>query len=256
MGLYFPGLFWLSKGSFGIFQGYQLRLGLSLWLWMASPGLILLWFLACCLLLSPSSYRAGLKSHMNLEGFSHSTTLCWSILPGRRAQWTTEQGLNHGHLSSLTNSGNGSWPTSLEDSFTIRRESFSFCFPGHHRGKKPSLPRAASPPECELWDRDTAGLVLALALLLSWETTTMLTKGKPCQLWNCWVHHKTEMPNASKFAEHQKHSLLSPVLWFLLLHGFDPDCFNLLMPVVTATGMSEISAPHTSNLRKRSSSHL
>lgn len=165
-------------------------------------------------------------------------------------QWSSEWGFSDSHLNSLTDLGNGSWPKSLEDScadYVHRRGNVSlllqagltslclslksFHFLGHRRGRKTSLPRTASLPQCRLWSRDTAGLVLVLGPLSNWETTTMLTKGESCRLWNCWDHHKPEIPGASKIAVCHKLSLLllpafviSSTSWFLTLTALTTFC--------------------------------
>lgn len=231
---------------------------------MASRGLIPLWFIACHLLLSSSSYRAIWKSH---KGFAHK------IFTPKASSWggncKEAQGrFNDGHLNSLADSGDGSWPSALEDgllkphvqagmvSFMLQAGGLtsllhslkSVCSPGQCRGRKPALPRAAKP---------------APALTLGWGHRRFCGRrdgscfgsvklgdnycadqGESWQLWNCWDQHKTEIPSGSKLAAHHKHSLLLwlVLLWFLLPRIFDSDCFNHLLFIVMATGMGEIPA--------------
>ena len=162
-------------------------------------------------------------------------------------QWSTEWGFNDRHLNSLTDSGNRSWPTSLEDSLAdhVHGEgSLLFCF--KQQDWPPfSLPQSyftsqdtpgegnqpcQGQPAC-LCASSRAGTRHGFGSSVELGDNHHAGQGKPCQLqlWNCWDHHKTKIPDASKVAVHHKHSLLSSLIFVISVI----PCFWLCLTTFT-----------------------
>lgn len=122
----------------------------------------------------------------------------------------------------------------------------SICFLGHCRGRKPALPRAASLPQHQLWGRDRGELVLALAPLSSWETTTVLTKGKPYSAETAGINIKLKYPVVLKLLHITNTAFFydwfyCDFCYFIFLTLF--DCFNYSLSIKIAAGMGEVPAP-------------
>lgn len=123
------------------------------WPWMSSQSLIPLWFLVCHLLLSPSSYRAmstlrGL--HTRSLPLNHPPEEATAMKHRVGSMMVTStalviQGMEVGLVKPHAQAGMVSFVFQAGGLTSLLHSLMSICFPGHCRGKKLVLPRAAKP---------------------------------------------------------------------------------------------------------------